>query len=90
MIPAIAGTFVLRPPGISENEQNLRRVAVVAWRVVDDKAVPVTTDPALTSDELDYAVEFPDGHVEADNTSWTSVAQYCFSNGLGPVELLDE
>ena len=84
------GYFVLRPPGIEKDEKHLRRVAVVAWRVIEDKAIPVTADPPLTSEELDYAVEFPDGHVEAENTSWVSVDQYCTSNGLGPVELLDE
>lgn len=84
------GYFVLRAPGVFEDEPNLRRSAIVAWDVYDGSARPVTTDPSPSADELAYAIEFPDGHVEAQNTSWKDVRQYCTSNNLGPVELLDE
>jgi hypothetical protein len=90
IIPCLAGFFELRPPGLFEDERNLRRSAVIAWEVHGGMALPITADPAPCGQALPYAIEFPDGHVEAENTSWKSVQHYCQSNNLGPVELLDE
>lgn len=90
IIPCLPGHFELRPPGVFEDERNLRRSAVIAWEVYGRCAYPITADPGSCDEDLPYAIEFPDGHVEAQNTSWKSVQQYCGSNNLGPVELLDE
>ena len=59
VIPALPGYTVLTAHDAEEGELFVTRSPVVAWRILDDLAVPVTPDTEVGQ----VAVLFPDGQV---------------------------
>jgi hypothetical protein len=59
----------------SADEPGVWREPIVAWRIGDDRAEPVTPEP--TCPEENYAILYPDGQVsESENRNWASEAEW--------------